>query len=190
LKLSEKRSLLFETGAGPVATALTDNRHVRVTMGKPVLAAPQVPTLKVSGRAIDEKLHVEHMLFYITAVSMGNPHAVVFDEHPTDELVHIWGKKIEVHPFFPKKTNVEFVKIISKKEIRMRVWERGCGETQACGTGACAAVVAGIINGKLGGSVIVHLPGGDLTVEWDGKETSPVYLTGPAKMTFRGIVEI
>jgi diaminopimelate epimerase len=130
------------------------------------------------------------MRFKVTAVSMGNPHAVIFDEHLSDELVHIWGKKIEVNPFFPKKTNIEFVKILSGKEVRMRVWERGCGETLACGTGACAAVVAGVINKLCADRVTVHLPGGDLFVEWDGKETSPVYLTGPANVTFRGSVEI
>jgi diaminopimelate epimerase len=190
VKLSDKRTLLFETGAGPVATELTESGAVRVTMGKPVLSAPHIPTMKVSGRVINENLRVDHMLFRITAVSMGNPHAVIFDEHLSDELVNVWGRKIESHPFFPRKANVEFVKVLSDREIRMRVWERGCGETQACGTGACAAVVAGVINKKLGPDVTVHLPGGDLQVEWDGNEASPVYLTGPAGETFRGSVEI
>jgi diaminopimelate epimerase len=190
LKLSNNRTLLFETGAGKITAALRENGLVRVEMGNPVLSAPDIPTMKVSGTVVSENLHAGHMLFRITAVSMGNPHAVIFEDHLTDELVHIWGKKIETHPFFPKKTNVEFVKVISEKEIRMRVWERGCGETAACGTGACAAVVAGVINKKLGGGVTAHLPGGDLQVEWDGKETSPVYLTGPATITFRGSVAI
>lgn len=190
MKLSVKRILRFETGAGIIVTEFIKDGDVRVIMGRPVLSAPLIPTLKVSGRVVMEDLHVERMRFKVTAVSMGNPHAVIFDEQLTDELVHVWGKKIEAHPFFPKKTNVEFVKVISENEVRMRVWERGCGETPACGTGACASAVAGIINGMLGNSVTVHVIGGDLLVEWDGKETSPVYLTGPAKMTFRGSVEI
>jgi diaminopimelate epimerase len=190
MKLSGKRTLIFETGAGHITTEFVKNSAVRVNMGKPVLSAPQVPTMKVSGRVVMEDLHVERMLFKITAVSMGNPHAVIFDEHLTDELVQVWGRKIETHPFFPKKTNVEFVKVISEKEIRLRVWERGCGETPACGTGACASVVAGIINKMLGNIVTVHVAGGDLFVEWDGKETGPVYLTGPANVTFSGSVDI
>jgi diaminopimelate epimerase len=189
-KLSGKRCLAFETGAGVIATEFMRNGLVRVTMGKPVLSAPRIPTGKVSGTVVNENLSVDGRLFRITALSMGNPHAVIFEDEPTDELVLLWGRKIETHPFFPKKTNVEFVKIISKKEINMRVWERGCGETMACGTGACASVVAGIINRLCAHRVTVHLPGGDLFVEWDGKETSPVYLTGPARVTFSGIVGI
>jgi diaminopimelate epimerase len=190
LRLSEERSLLFETSAGSIVTELTKGGLIRVTMGKPVLSAPQIPTMKISGTVVNENLHVEHMLFKVTAVSMGNPHAVIYDDHLTDELVLVWGKKIETHPFFPKKTNVEFVKVLSQNEIRMRIWERGCGETLACGTGACAGVVAGIINKLHGNKVTVHLPGGDLFVEWNGKETSPVYMTGPAKIVFKGSVEI
>ncbi len=190
LRLSVKRSLSFETGAGSIATELTRNGLVRVTMGRPVLSAPQIPTMKIAGTVIMEDLPVDDRLFKVTAVSMGNPHAVIYDDHLTDELVHAWGKKIEIHPFFPKKTNVEFVKVLSQNEIRMRVWERGCGETLACGTGACASVVAGIINKLHGNKVTVHLPGGDLFVEWNGKETSPVYMTGPAKIVFKGSVEI
>jgi len=197
LKLSGKRSLSFETGAGSIATESVGNGLIRVTMSRPVLFAPQIPTTclpsgtaKVSGTVLNEDLSVDGRLFKITAVSMGNPHAVIYEDNITDELVQVWGKKIENHPFFPKKTNVEFVKVLSKNEIRMRVWERGCGETMACGTGACAAVVAGILNKLLGNRVTAHLPGGDLLVEWDGKETSPVFMTGPASITFKGSVDV
>jgi diaminopimelate epimerase len=189
MKLSGKRTLRFETGAGTIVTELLKNGQVKVTMGRPVLAAPQIPTLKASGRVIMEDLRVDRMLFKVTAVSMGNPHAVIFEEQLTDELVQVWGRKIETNQFFPRKTNVEFVKVLSPTETRMRVWERGCGETFACGTGACASVVAGIINNLHGNRVTVHLLGGDLFVEWDGRETSPVYLTGPAKIAFSGSVE-
>jgi diaminopimelate epimerase len=190
MNLSGKRTLRFATGAGTIATETLKNGQVRVTMEKPVLEAPLIPTIKKSGRVIMEDLRVDRMLFKVTAVSMGNPHAVIFEEQLTDEHVWVWGKKIETNPFFPKKTNVEFVKVISPGEIRMRVWERGCGETMACGTGACAAVVAGIINKLLGAGAIVHLPGGDLIVEWDGSESSPVFLTGPATIAFNGSVDI
>jgi diaminopimelate epimerase len=189
-KLSGKKNLRFETGAGSVATELLKNGLVRVTMGNPVLSAPRIPTTKLSGTVQNELLTVNGRTFRVTAVSMGNPHAVIFEDELTDELVQGWGRKIENHPFFPKKANVEFVRVISEKEIRMRVWERGCGETPACGTGACAAMVAGVITKKLGNGVTVHLPGGDLLVEWDGNENSPVYMTGPATVTFKGSVEI
>jgi diaminopimelate epimerase len=190
MKLSGKKTLAFETGAGIITTTWQKNGLVCVDMGRPVLSAPLVPTMKVSGKVVMEDLLVDRMRFKVTAVSMGNPHAVIFDEHLTDELVHIWGKKMETLPFFPKKTNVEFVSVISPAEIRMRVWERGCGETLACGTGACASVVAGIVNNLLAHRVTVHLPGGDLLVEWDGGEDGPVYLTGPGKEVFRGSVAL
>jgi diaminopimelate epimerase len=128
--------------------------------------------------------------YRVTAVSMGNPHAVVYADDLTDDLVLGVGKKLEGHPFFPKKVNVEFVKVLSDREIRMRVYERGCGETMACGTGACACVVSGVINRKHGKAVVVHLPGGDLQVEWDGNEAHSVSMTGPARRVFNGEIEL
>ena len=136
------------------------------------------------------ELTVEGKLFRITAVSMGNPHAVIYADDLTDDLVLGTGPAIEHHPFFPKRTNVEFVKVLSPSEIRMRVWERGCGETLACGTGACAAAVSGIINRLNGSAVTVHLSGGDLFVDWGGAPADPVFLTGPAAVTFQGSIEI
>jgi diaminopimelate epimerase len=121
---------------------------------------------------------------------MGNPHAVIYAEELTDDLVLGFGKKIESHPFFPKKTNVEFVKVLSDKEISMRVYERGCGETMACGTGACASVVSGILNKKHGKSVIVHLLGGDLLVEWDGDVNHSVFMTGQAHWVYEGDIDV
>jgi diaminopimelate epimerase len=190
MRLSKKQSITFETKAGIIATEFTKKRLVRVNMGKPVLESSKIPTIKKSCQVIMHDLQVDCKLFKITAVSMGNPHAVVYTDEITDELVSFWGPKIEKHPFFPKKTNVEFVKVLSNSEIQMRVWERGCGETLSCGTGACASVVSGIINNLHGNSVTVHLRGGDLLVEWDGNETSPVYMTGPAKIVFSGSVGI
>jgi diaminopimelate epimerase len=126
----------------------------------------------------------------VTAVSMGNPHAVVYTDELSDELVLGIGKKLESHPFFPKKANIEFIKIISRKEINMRVFERGCGETMACGTGACAAAVSGIINKKNDKKVTVHLLGGDLCIEWAGQSSDPVFMTGPAKIVFKGEIDL
>jgi diaminopimelate epimerase len=190
MQLSDKQPLTFETGAGPISTELLEGGLVRVNMGPPILDAPKIPTAKSSCRVIMHELQVDCNSFKVTAVSMGNPHAVIYVDEITDDLVHHWGKKIENHPFFPKKTNVEFIKVLSNNEIQMRVWERGCGETQACGTGACAAAVSGIINHLHDNRVTVHLLGGDLLIEWDGSEASPVFMTGPAKIAFRGSVEI
>jgi diaminopimelate epimerase len=189
-KLTKKQSLVFQTGAGAIATTRADSGMIRVTMSRPVLDATLIPTVQKSGRVIMHELLVDERAFRITAVSMGNPHAIIYTDELTDDLVHTWGKKIEAHPFFPKKTNVEFVNVVSDKEIRMRVWERGCGETQACGTGACASVVSGIVNNLHGKEVTVHLLGGDLAVTWDGNEQGPVYMTGPAELSFKGYVEI
>lgn len=188
--LSKKQTLKFETKTGIISTEFSKKNLIRVEMGKPILESSKIPTIKKSCSVIMHDLQVDCKLFKITAVSMGNPHAVVYADEITDELVSFWGPKIEKHPFFPEKTNVEFIKVLSNKEIQMRVWERGCGETLSCGTGACASVVSGIINNLHGNKVTVHLPGGDLFIEWDGKETSPVYMIGPAKIVFKGSMEI
>lgn len=119
---------------------------------------------------------------------MGNPHAVLFVDRITDDQVLQTGPRIERHPFFPKRTNVEFAQILSRNEIRMRVWERGSGETMACGTGACAAGVAAALNGLADREVRVRLNGGDLEIEWGGD--NHVYMTGPATFVFEGEVEI
>jgi diaminopimelate epimerase len=190
LQLSNKQSLTFETGAGRCSTSFIDNGLIRVAMSTPIFDAPLIPTQQTVGKVIMHDLEVAGKTFKINALSMGNPHTVIFTDHITDELVQTWGKRLETHRFFPKKTNVEFVKVLSKNELEMRVWERGCGVTQACGTGACAAVVAGIINNLLEKKATAHLPGGDLFIEWDGSEKDPVYLTGPAKAVFKGTTAI
>jgi len=190
MKLSKKQLLTFDTRAGIISTEIKKSGLIRVEMGCPVLESSKIPTIKRSCRVIMHGLQVDCNQFKITAVSMGNPHAVIYVDEITDDLVLGWGPKIEKHRFFPNKTNVEFIKVLSNKEIKMRVWERGCGETLGCGTGACASVVAGIVNNLHGNRVKVHLPGGDLLVEWNGKEMCPVYMTGPARVVFKGIVEI
>lgn len=191
LKLSDLKKLTVETLAGVISTELIDNNKVTVTMGFPVLNAPAIPVAQTSGTVIMKELKIDDRTFKINAISMGNPHAVIYvSDEITDTLVLGYGPKIETHPFFPRKTNVEFIKVLSPNEIQMRVWERGCGETQACGTGACASVVSGIINGLHEKSVTVHLPGGDLFISWGGSENDSVFMTGPARVAFKGSVEI
>lgn len=159
-------------------------------MGAPILDASRIPIAKKSGSAIMEPIAIKGKNYAVTAISMGNPHAVVYSDELSDELVLGIGKKLESHSFFPKKANIEFVKVLSKNEIQMRVFERGCGETMACGTGACASAVSGILNKKNNNKVIVHLLGGDLCIEWDGNLSHPVYMTGPARFVYKGEIRI
>jgi diaminopimelate epimerase len=161
----------------------------RVNMGAPRLLPDDIPV--VPAEITDKDFIMREIValdrtYKVTAVSMGNPHAVVYAEELSDELVLGAGPAIQRHPFFPKGVNVEFVHIISRDEIRMRVYERGCGETQACGTGACAAVVAGMVSGLGGDDVTVRLLGGDLRISWDGDRGHPVFMSGPARAVFRG----
>lgn len=190
LGLTNFKRLTIETLAGEIITELISDKLVKVNMGTPILDASRIPLAQGEGRVAMQELAIDDKIFKFTAVSMGNPHTVIYTEEISDELVHIYGKKIETHPLFPKKTNVEFIKVISEKEIAMRVWERGCGETQACGTGACASAVSGILNKLHGKDVAVHLPGGDLQIQWSGSETDAVYMTGPAEKVFEGNIEI
>ena len=183
--LSDKKEFFVETLAGLIKTERIGD-DIRVDMGAPVLDADKIPTKKADGQVIMEPIPVENREFRITAVSMGNPHAVIYADQLTDDLVLGFGPKLESHPFFPKKANIEFIKILSDDEIEMRVYERGCGETMACGTGACAAVVAGILNKKHSNKVTVHLLGGDLLIEWDGNPDHSVFMTGPANAVFKG----
>ena len=183
--LSDKKEFSIETLAGLIKTERIGD-DIRVDMGAPVLDADKIPTKKAGGQVIMEPLPIENREFRITAVSMGNPHAVIYADQLTDDLVLGFGPKLESHPFFPKKANIEFIKILSDDEIEMRVYERGCGETMACGTGACAAVVAGILNKKHNKKVTVHLLGGDLLIEWDGNPDHSVFMTGPANVVFKG----
>lgn len=183
--LSDKKEFAIETLAGVIKTKRV-GEDVCVDMGAPVLDAEKIPAKKKSGQVIMEPIPIEKREFRITAVSMGNPHAVIYADKLSDDLVLGYGPKLENHPFFPKKTNVEFIKVLSEDEIEMRVYERGCGETMACGTGACAAVVAGVLNKKHNNKVTVHLLGGDLLIEWDGNPDHSVFMTGPAKVVFKG----
>ena len=158
---------------------------VKVDMGEPVLDSELVPVKGPSRRIVAEPIQVNQRQYLYTAVSMGNPHCVIFLPEVNDDIVLNDGPKIEIHPDFPRKTNVEFIKLINRSTIEMRVWERGSGETMACGTGACAAVVAAVLNEHTDRSVTVLLKGGKLLIEWD-RQSNHVFKTGPATMVFKG----
>jgi len=180
-----KEGLRVETLAGILRTWLTLEdgkvKRVKVNMGAPILERNHIPMLG-QGKCINENLEIDGEKFKITCLSMGNPHCVIFVDDAKTFPVQRIGPKIENHELFPRRTNVEFVQVLSKNELRLRVWERGCGETFACGTGACASVVAGSLLKKIGSRVRVHLLGGDLEIEYSGD----VFMTGPAEKVFEG----
>ncbi len=153
---------------------------VKVDMGPPRLAPGEIPVaVDQAPPVLDLPVAVDGVTYRFNAVSMGNPHAITFVDAITDELVHGVGPRVEKHPLFPAKTNVEFIQVVSDGEVNMRVWERGVGETQACGTGACASAVAAILQGHTGEQVRVNLPGGPLDIDWTGRGT--VFMTGPSR---------
>lgn len=164
---------------------------VKVNMGEPILKACEIPVLAEDekGEVITEPIEIEGKAYRMTCVSMGNPHAVVFVEDVQDFPLEQVGPGLEKHPRFPKRVNAEFVKILDEETIEMRVWERGTGETLACGTGACAAAVACSLNGLTKDTVTVKLLGGTLQIQWD-KAENRVYMTGPATTVFEGEIEI
>ncbi len=189
---SSKR-ISLETKAGEKILNVTESNgivsSVKVDMGEPILEAARIPLAGFTNSPVtDATIEINGETFKFTAVSMGNPHAVIFVDQITDHLVHVIGPKIEVHPFFPERVNVEFAKVISRDRIEMRVWERGSGETLACGTGACAVTVAASLTNRADRSVTMSLLGGELAIEWaaDGH----VYKTGPATIAFDGVVEV
>ena len=160
-------------------------RTVRVDMGEPILEPAAIPVTLPGERILDHPLQIAGREFRITCVSMGNPHCVVFVDEPTDDLVLRCGPMIEADPHFPKRTNVEFVNVVSPSEVVQRTWERGSGETLACGTGASAVCVAGVLTGRTERTIVNHLRGGELTLEWNEADNR-VYMTGPAEEVFSG----
>lgn len=162
---------------------------VKVNMGQPILKAAEVPVVSDHEQVLDEEIIVEGKSYHMTCVSMGNPHAVVFMDNVADLDIGAVGPYFENHKRFPRRTNTEFVKVIDRQTLEMRVWERGTGETLACGTGACATAVAAILNGYVDDKVTVKLLGGDLVIEWD-REANLVYMTGPAVIVFEGTLTI
>ncbi len=176
--------------------------YARVDMGKPILQAGKIPVkfdekltaeVTVGSKVIMHPIEIAGSEYKITCVSMGNPHAVVFlDKNPSEFDVCGIGPSFENNEFFPERTNTEFAYVADRRTIHMRVWERGTGETLACGTGTCATVVAAILNGLVdaGEKITVHLLGGDLEIEWSGNEADSVFMTGPATRVFKGEIEI
>jgi diaminopimelate epimerase len=187
--IARKERLAIETGRGVLAldleTAQGKVSRVRVNMGTPILESARIPTTLPGDPPIRQKLSAAGREFEVTCLSVGNPHCVTFVEKLSDDWVLRVGPEVERHPAFPRRVNAEFIQLVSPREFQMRVWERGSGETQACGTGACASVVAGVLAGVSERRVVAHLPGGDLELEW--APSGEVYLTGPAVEVFSGI---
>ena len=185
--LVKEKEFTVKTLAGIMRPKILDDGTVRVNMSKPVLETEKIPFLP--NHNLNYRISVKNMIFEGNAVSMGNPHFVIFVS-PEDDVMEFakeYGPIIETGAEFPEKTNVEFVKIKSYKKIELAVWERGCGITLACGTGACASVVAGVLNGFIENCVDVLLPGGQVNVVWNGTPSNPegdVFLTGPAEYVY------
>ena len=193
--LAAKRSIRVETMKGIITPRMEDDGSITVDMGAPVLAAPEVPfnpgelETVTEGRDTLYDLQIGRGKTWISALSMGNPHAVQVVDDVDKCAIDGTGHLIELHPSFPKKVNAGFMQVVDRSHIRLRVYERGAGETLACGTGACAAVVAGIRRGLLDSPVRVSARGGELSIAWAG-EGAPVYLSGPAVTVYEGEIEL
>ena len=188
--LTDQKEITVESFGAVKYLTLTvgdDNKvaKVKVDMDEPELQADKVPVVCEKEQAVKVPVEINGKKYEITCVSMGTPHAVIFVDDITDEMVWTDGKALEVHSCFPERANIEFVQVIDRNHIKMRVWERGSGETFACGTGSCACVVAGVLNGLTDRKVTVSLLGGDLEIEWNA-ENNRVYMTGPAVTVFEG----
>jgi diaminopimelate epimerase len=191
--MTDKESITVETLAGIKTLELNikDKKveSIRVDMGEPVLEADKIPVITDNERFIANEIDIEGATLEFTCVSMGNPHAITYVEDIDNAPVLELGPTIEKHRIFPNKVNVEFVKVINREVLKMRVWERGTGETLACGTGACATAVASFLNKLTERNVTVELLGGDLFIEWDEKDNH-VYMTGPAVKVYDGEIDI
>ncbi|OJU54713.1 MAG: diaminopimelate epimerase, partial [Bacteroidales bacterium 45-6] len=187
--LTDKTKISLETKAGIKYISLLEGdakaRKVTVDMGEPILDAETIPVVADKSPVLNLPLTIDGKVWEMTCVSMGNPHAVTFTEGIKDLDLPVIGPKFEKNPVFPRKTNTEFIEVVDRNTLNMRVWERGAGETLACGTGACASAVAAVLNGFTDRKVTIHLLGGDLEVEW--RETdNRVYMTGEAVTVFEG----
>lgn len=187
--LTTKKEIALETKAGVKYITLLEGdekaRKVTVDMGEPILVPVQIPVKVDKEPVLNFPLDIDGKIWEISCVSMGNPHAVVFTTGIKELDLPVIGPKFEKHPIFPRKTNTEFIEVVDRKTLNMRVWERGAGETLACGTGACAAAVAAILNGYCDRKITIHLIGGDLEIEWD-EQNNHVYMTGEAVTVFEG----
>lgn len=187
------KEITLETKAGIKHLYLKEGnqhrRQVTVDMGEPILEATQIPLSITTTPAIDIPIQINNNEWHVTCVSMGNPHAVVFTEQIENLPLHAIGPLFESHPLFPQKTNTEFIEVLAPNKLKMRVWERGAGETLACGTGACAATVAAVLKNIARRNCTVSLPGGELEIEWS-PNNNHVYMTGEAVTVFSGTIYI
>jgi len=185
----KKTELTVETKSGIKKLKLSVENgkvsQVEVNMGEPILKASEIPICSENDQVLNEAIEVDGTIYHMTGVSMGNPHAVVFLEDVENLDIEKLGPSFENHPRFPDRVNTEFIQVLDPNTLKMRVWERGSGETLACGTGACASAVASALNGFSGNEVTVKLLGGDLKIRWD-RESNQVYMTGPAAVVFDG----
>jgi diaminopimelate epimerase len=196
--LDGKQSFTVHTGAGLIVPEIQDDGKIKVDMGEPILKASDIPT-KLAGNedqfVVKSKLNVDGLNWNATCVSMGNPHCIIFSSEESENLqvdelkLAEIGPKFEHHQMSPARTNTEFVQVFSRSHLKMRVWERGAGATLACGTGACAVVVAAVLEGRADRICKVDLPGGPLEIEWK-EEDNHVYMTGPAQVVFYGSVPL
>ncbi|CAI5467287.1 unnamed protein product [Closterium sp. Yama58-4] len=196
----DTQTISISTLAGVMQAHMRADGQVRVDMGEPILPAPLIPTTLPAttpdGAVVKAPLQVDGVTWQVTCVSMGNPHCITFSNSDCPQGLdvagidlHRIGPMFEHHPAFPARTNTEFVEVISRNELRMRVWERGAGPTLACGTGTCALVVAAVLEGRAERSCLVHLPGGPLEIDWR-EEDNRVHMTGPADLVFSGTVAL
>jgi diaminopimelate epimerase len=187
--LARKDRVTIETGRGILTLDLEVAggrvRRVRVDMGTPIFDPARIPTLLAGEPPIEAPVRVDGRELAVTAVSMGNPHAVIFVDAVAAFPLETLGPGLEHHPAFPRRVNVHVVEVLGRSEVRMRTWERGSGITLACGTGACAVGVAGVLTRRTDRTILAHLPGGDLTLEWP-EDHAPVFMTGPATEVFTG----
>jgi diaminopimelate epimerase len=188
--LAGKDRVTVETGRGLLSLDLEAEggrvRRVRVDMGVPILKDVEIPTLLSGEPPIDAPIQIDGRTLAVTAVSMGNPHAVIYVDNVEQFPLVVLGPALEHHPMFPRRVNVHVVDLLSPSEVRMRTWERGSGLTLACGTGACAVCVAGVLTGRTGSRILAHLPGGELVLDWPDRQAS-VFMTGPATEVFSGV---
>lgn len=192
-KMTDKTTITVETLSGIKTLELNVKNDkvetVKVNMGTPILLPKDVPVVSDKDKVVDKPIVIDDKEYRITCVSMGNPHAITFIENTDDLEIETIGPKFENNPIFPDRVNTEFIQVLDRNTVKMRVWERGSGETFACGTGACATVVACVLNGLTDDKVTVKLLGGDLFIEYN-REENTVYMTGPAKVSFTGKIEV
>ena len=191
--LTDKTEISVETLAGIKYLRLQVENgkvaSVEVNMGAPILEPKEIPVAVEESPVVNVPVEVKGKIYHMTCVSMGNPHAIIFMNNVKDLDIEAIGPYFENHTVFPKRTNTEFVEVLDRNTVNMRVWERGSDETLACGTGACATTVACILNDKTENEVTVHLLGGDLNIRWD-REANQVYMTGPATVVFDGEITL